>query len=75
MNDKYFVSGVLGEFSYYALHLGNKLILEDKLIVNNVTLVNDVFEGIVETPPNDKRILNLYTSRLETVKATGKSNA
>ncbi len=69
MTDKYFVSGVLGEFAFYALHLGNQLILEDKLIINNVTLINDVFSGSIEIPPNDKNTLNRYTPRLETVKA------
>ncbi len=75
MTDKYFVSGVLGEFAYYALHSGNQLILEDKLIINNVTLINDVFSGTINIPPNDKNTLNQYKPRLETVKAQGKSHA
>ena len=58
MTDQYYVSGLFNEFGYYALNLNNVLILEDHLIINNATIVNDVFEGVTESD------IHLYRCRL-----------
>ncbi|MCD9515587.1 hypothetical protein [Photobacterium carnosum] len=46
MTNQYYVSGLLNEFGYYVLNPNNVLILEDDFIINNVTIVNDAFEGV-----------------------------
>ena len=63
MTKQYYVSGLLNAFGYYVLNPNNVLILEDDLIINNATIVNDVFEGVSESD------LHLFRSRLIDVEA------
>lgn len=58
MTNQYYVSGLLNEFGYYVLNPNNVLILEDDLIINNATIVNDIFEGVTESG------LHLFRCRL-----------
>ena len=69
MTNQYYVSGLLNEFGYYVLNPNNVLILEDDLIINNATIVNDIFEGVTESD------LHLFRCRLIDVKKKEQEHA
>ena len=69
MTNKHYVSGLLNEFGYYVLNPNNVLILEDDLTINNVTIVNDIFEGVTESD------LHLFRCRLIDVEKKEQAHA
>ncbi|HIF9371225.1 TPA: hypothetical protein ACX6RS_003321 [Photobacterium damselae] len=75
MTDKYHVSGVIADFSFYELQLDNMLYIDDCLKIYKATIVNDVFCGEIIASKDEIKALEKYKNILEISRAEGKDNA
>ena len=75
MTDKYHVSGVIADFSFYELQFDNILYIDDCLKIDKATIVNDVFCGEIIASKDEIKALDKYKNILEISRAEGKDNA